>query len=651
MKNTFIKILLFLFLYNSVNAQVTNGLVAKYSFNNGTANDEVGTVNGIINNALLTNDRFGNPNHAVEFASNNSYIDFGDNFDLFSIADSSFSFSFWIQSLSANNALIINKYGNSGCTPQENQREFFIRINSNQFIEMLYYGNPNSSSYRGVQGDMTINDTCWHHIVINYNGNSDTNNGLDRVEIFVDNILNTVSFSPAVLGNLGDIQNTTSHLGLGISLNSNGQPCAHQFLGKLDDIRIYSRTLTTQEVDTLYNETNPTIGLNNPQIANFQIQDSILCIGACTNFTDSSTNCPLSWEWHFENANTSTSTNQNPTNICYSTAGTHDITLIVNNNFSSDTITKTITVIPNPTINLGNDTSICKNQTLTLDATYPNATYLWQDGSTNPTFTINQNGQFHIEVSNSCATVSDTIVVDYIDLAVDLGEDVIAICENEFVRLESFHPTALSYLWQDGSTESDYLVRESGVYSVQVTNACETVSDAVEVIVSEPTLVVNLGLNQNLCENETIILEATAEGGIWYVWEDSTTSPIRTITEVGAYEVTITNGCLEVTDDILIQSEDCCDLYIPNAITPNNDGINDDFQVYLPSSGCNIITTFSMGIYDRWGGKVFETNDINAKWDGTTRGKTVSDGVYLWVVQYNDGNKDYQLAGDLTIVR
>ena len=242
-------------------------------------------------------------------------------------------------------------------------------------------------------------------------------------------------------------------------------------------------------------------------------------------------------------------------------------------------------------------------------------------------------------------------MVDYIDLAVDLGEDVIAICENEFVRLESFHPTALSYLWQDGSTESDYLVRESGVYSVQVTNACETVSDAVEVIVSEPTLVVNLGLNQNLCENETIILEATAEGGIWYVWEDSTTSPIRTITEVGAYEVTITNGCLEVTDDILIQSEDCCDLYIPNAITPNNDGINDDFQVYLPSSGCNIITTFSMGIYDRWGGKVFETNDINAKWDGTTRGKTVSDGVYLWVVQYNDGNKDYQLAGDLTIVR
>lgn len=219
MKNQILKTILLLLLCNPINAQVTNGLAAKYSFNNGTATDEIGNVDGIMNNVLLAKDRFGNTNHAVEFQNTVSYIDFGDNFDLFSVVDSSFSFSFWMQSLASGNNLIINKYGNSGCTPQEKQREFFIRINSNDFIEMVYYGAVNASSYRGVQGNITVSDTCWHHIVVNYNGNIDTNNRLDRVEIFVDNIQNTVSFSPAVLGSLGNIQNSTSHLGLGISLN------------------------------------------------------------------------------------------------------------------------------------------------------------------------------------------------------------------------------------------------------------------------------------------------------------------------------------------------------------------------------------------------------------------------------------------------
>lgn len=69
-----------------------------------------------------------------------------------------------------------------------------------------------------------------------------------------------------------------------------------------------------------------------------------------------------------------------------------------------------------PTVNFGNDTTLCQDETLTLDAATPNATYLWHDNSINPTSIINQQGTYWVEVTvNNCEIHSDTIVVDLED--------------------------------------------------------------------------------------------------------------------------------------------------------------------------------------------------------------------------------------------
>ena len=68
-------------------------------------------------------------------------------------------------------------------------------------------------------------------------------------------------------------------------------------------------------------------------------------------------------------------------------------------------------------------------------------------------------------------------------------------------------------------------------------------------------------------------------------------------------------------------------LYIPNSFTPNADGLNDNFGISGEGIG-----KFSMKIYNNWGELVFETNDINQKWDGSFHGKPAEEGVYVYMV-------------------
>ena len=77
--------------------------------------------------------------------------------------------------------------------------------------------------------------------------------------------------------------------------------------------------------------------------------------------------------------------------------------------------------------------------------------------------------------------------------------------------------------------------------------------------------------------------------------------------------------------------------YIPTAFTPNGDGLNDQFFILgLPPEN---ITKFNLQIFDRWGQVVFSTTDIREGWDGTFKGAGCPDGVYPWVIYYEDNKK------------
>ena len=93
-------------------------------------------------------------------------------------------------------------------------------------------------------------------------------------------------------------------------------------------------------------------------------------------------------------------------------------------------------------------------------------------------------------------------------------------------------------------------------------------------------------------------------------------------------------------------------IYIPNAFSPNGDRTNDYFRIRIKDAAA--ISEFNIYIYDKLGGKVYESNDINQAWNGTFKGKPVNAGVYVYYVNVKPANtslSDMPYKGNLTLIK
>lgn len=109
------------------------------------------------------------------------------------------------------------------------------------------------------------------------------------------------------------------------------------------------------------------------------------------------------------------------------------------------------------------------------------------------------------------------------------------------------------------------------------------------------------------------------------------------------------SGCSDTAQTFVDETAIDCDffVYLPNAFTPNNDGNNDVF--FVRGRG---IATMSLKIYNRWGNKVFESDDITQGWDGKYKGKEQNTGVFVFVVQGTFLNgKSFDESGDVSLIR
>ena len=297
-------------------------------------------------------------------------------------------------------------------------------------------------------------------------------------------------------------------------------------------------------------------------------------------------------------------------------------------------------------LNLGNDTTICQGATLTLNATTSNASYLWQDNSSNPSFTVTQPGTYWVKVTVNSNITTDTINVNYNPLpSINLGNDT-TICQGATLTLNATTSNA-TYLWQDNSSNPSFTVTHPGTFWVKITvNSCST-SDTINVNYN-PLPSINLGNDTTICQGARLTLNATTSNAI-YLWQDNSSNPSFTVTQLGTYWVKITVNYCSKTDSINIESKDCdIILEIPNVFTPNSDGINE----YFHPKEVNGIKQATLIIYNRWGRKLFETNNIFTGWDGKYNGKVCSDGTYFWIIEFTSiSNQSKTLNGSLTLIK
>jgi gliding motility-associated-like protein len=157
--------------------------------------------------------------------------------------------------------------------------------------------------------------------------------------------------------------------------------------------------------------------------------------------------------------------------------------------------------------------------------------------------------------------------------------------------------------------------------------------------------VVDLGEDTVICPGTFIHLKAGSFTS--YQWQDNSNDSVYIVSTNGIYSVLVRNsaGC-STSDSIFIQ-EDCLnDIVLPNAFTPNGDGINEKF--FVDGSYTN---DFEIFIFDRWGQLIFNSTDREAGWDGKVKDHPVHEGIYNYLVNYSIGKEERVKTGSVTVIR
>jgi len=375
-----------------------------------------------------------------------------------------------------------------------------------------------------------------------------------------------------------------------------------------------------------------TVNVINPPVVNLG-NDTSLCAGETLVLNSTTTNATYQWQ----------DSSSNPT-FTVTQQGIYWVNVTVNNCSATDSLNVNYNTAP--LVNLGNDTTLCNGETLTLNSTTANATYLWQDNSTNPTYTVSQPGTYWVDVTVNNCSAADSLNVSYIPAPlVNLGNDT-SLCQGETLMLNTTTTNA-TYLWQDNSANSTYTVSQPGTYWVNVSvNNCSTTDTLNVSYTSTPLL--NLGNDTTLCIGETLTLNSTTLNAT-YEWQDNSTNPTFTITQPGIYWVNVSVNNCSAADTLTVDSIDCeIILEMPNVFTPNGDGVNESF-VPIEMKG---IQQATLQIFNRWGQKLVETNDLVTGWDGKCNTVDCTSGTYFWIVQYSTiTNESKTLKGFLTLIK
>ncbi len=226
------------------------------------------------------------------------------------------------------------------------------------------------------------------------------------------------------------------------------------------------------------------------------------------------------------------------------------------------------------------------------------------------------------------------------------------LCSNPSLTLQG-RAGKHNFYWSDGSTNSSLTVTSPGNYWVKSVDAttCKFSTDTFRVTGGEPAKP-NIGKDTSLCMQQSIVLKVQNGNYQRFEWNTGSTEPWIEVTNPGVYAVTAFSACGSGSDTIKIDlGTDCNCLFVPNAFTPNSNGLNDRFKVgiFCP------LDYFALNIYNRFGERVFASNNPFDGWDGTYNGSGCEVGAYYYSVYYvgknNQSTNVRELKGDITLVR
>lgn len=450
----------------------------------------------------------------------------------------------------------------------------------------------------------------------------------------------------------------------------------------------------------LSNEISLTVNAatDSPAITIAASQNNI-CAGANVSFTATPANggtTPV-YQWQVNgvnaganNASFSSASLQNGDKV--SCMLTSNQACLTNTTATSSVITMQVNPLITPTISIAADkTEVCKNENVIVTATVANAgnapQYQWKiNGNTVPgtdasfaSAAFNNGDQVSCVLTSNAAcavnpALSNTISIKVnplVTATVSITAAPGRICKGEEVQFTSSAVNAgVSPLYQwlvnglqagnNSSSFSSTVINNGDRVSCNMTSSLSCTSKAVsnEVTVQvDPLPTVTFNPAERLIfYGEAVQLTPAITGDIaTYLWtpaddlsSTSAASVLANPIENKSYQLSVTtvDGC-KANAGVTVKV--FRDLLMPNAFTPNGDGKNDVFRI---PPGLNIGITHFI-IFNRFGEKVFETNDSNKAWDGKVKGKVANMGAYTWIIEYFNPfeNKNVSRKGTVMLVR
>lgn len=281
------------------------------------------------------------------------------------------------------------------------------------------------------------------------------------------------------------------------------------------------------------------------------------------------------------------------------------------------------------------------------------------------------------EANNDC---NDNFILEvdvYTTPTLDFAPDVSVGCAPVNVTFTDLSPIpGISYNWDFGNgmnsndlSSASTVYNDLGNYDVSLAvdysdhcSATSTLNNLIQVgeiptanFTFSPTEITNLAPDvqfENLSsQNASILLWEFGDGN-----SSSQLNPSYQYLLPGIYEVqlfaTSPEGCQDSTSQ-LVTVNNQINFYVPNAFSPDGNGHNDEFEIFP----IGLVESYQINIFNRWGGVVYQSNNIDEHWNGYVNGKLSQEGVYIYLIEYqfadfiNGGFQKGKLIGDVSIVK
>ena len=333
-----------------------------------------------------------------------------------------------------------------------------------------------------------------------------------------------------------------------------------------------------------------------------------------------------------------------------------------------DSISKAVTIHAVPSVDFTAE-DVCLNEETVFVNTSSNTglsikSTTWNFGNgtfsqdKNPNYTYSKKGTYQVTLTlktdKGCEQSSSKDVEVFANpFSIITASGEIEDCKEEEVILTAPNVGSNSILWSTGATKESITVRNSGTYEMVLfnkTTGCEYRDDITVTVGQIPVLTISKDRTINFGDETTL----SVRGAATYQWE-----PAAGITDLTSNNVVVSpgnettyyvtgtsaNGCVSEEASVTVKVKKRFGLTPMTLFSPNGDGVNDTWLVKNLSgySSCKV------QVFDSWGNLVYESNDPNSRWDGSSSDGKITEGVYYYVINCKSLEED--LTGSVTLVK